>query len=46
MINDYSRPRSWVSRCGFDWLGDAPRRVLRHDAEAACVLIFLLGKEG
>ena len=26
-------------------LGDAPRRVLRHDAETACVLIFLFGKE-
>src|SRR5258708_1732616 len=45
MINNYSRLRSRVSRCGFDWLGDARRRgvVLRHDAETACVLIFMLG---
>jgi len=46
MINNYSRPRSEVSSCGLDWLADARRCVLRHDAATACVLIFLLGEEG
>jgi hypothetical protein len=45
MINNYSRPHSRVFSCGFDWLADARRRVLRHDAETAWVLIFLLGEK-
>jgi len=35
-----------IFQLGFEWLGDPTRRVLRHNAETACVLIFLLGEEG
>ena len=44
MIKNFSRPRSRFSNCG--WLADARRRMLRHDAATACVLVFLLGEEG
>jgi len=46
MINNYSRPRSRFSSCGFDWLADARRRMLRHDAATACVLYIPARRRG